>query len=178
MTFIFWNYLLQVREICEAFRQLTDTELTEQVQKLLGEKDARPFNAYSKNHSGVEHLGLKSMWISIFCSTVEASDDPASFFANCLHNCFDGAGTDDQCLIRLIASRCEVGHKKDIIDPLNKTMLYERHTYLLLQCSQIDLADIAEAYEDFHGKSLTSKIKSETSGDYQNLLLGLLGYEK
>ena len=41
--------------------------------------------------------------------TVEACDDPASFFAGCLRHCFDGIGTDDACLIRLFVYRCEVG---------------------------------------------------------------------
>ena len=40
---------------------------------------------------------------------------------------------------------------------------------------QIDLIDIADAYEEMFERTLHSAIKSETSGDYCRLLLRLLG---
>ena len=38
---------------------------------------------------------------------VEACEDSGEFFADCIHKCLDGAGTDDLCLIRIIVSRSE-----------------------------------------------------------------------
>ena len=76
---------------------------------------------------------------------VEACDDSACFFAGCLQHCFDGIGTDDVTLIRIFVAR-----------------------------SEIDLADIADAYEEMYDKSLEKSIISETSGDYKTILLKLL----
>ena len=42
---------------------------------------------------------------------------------------------------------------------------------------QIDLRDIEEAYEDSFKHKLTKSIKRKTSGDYQDLLIGILRCE-
>jgi annexin A7/11 len=54
----------------------------------------------------------------------------AEFFAKCLHNSMAGMGTNDQQLIRLVATRCEV-----------------------------DMQDIKAAFEKKYGKTLKSFIK-------------------
>ncbi|TRY67232.1 hypothetical protein TCAL_05362 [Tigriopus californicus] len=56
---------------------------------------------------------------------VEACDDTACFFAGCLHNTFDGMGTDEIALSRIIVHRVE-----------------------------IDLKDIAVAYKEMFGQTL------------------------
>jgi annexin A7/11 len=38
-----------------------------------------------------------------------------------------------------------------------------------------DLANIKGAYQKRYGRSLASRIKSETSGDYERMLLGCIG---
>ena len=57
-----------------------------------------------------------------------------------------GLGTKDDDLVRIIVCRCE-----------------------------IDLAAIKIAYQTMYQKSLYDAVKSETSGDYQKLLLGIIG---
>ncbi|XP_032778127.2 annexin B10 isoform X4 [Daphnia magna] len=74
-----------------------------------------------------------------------------AYFAERLEAAMKGLGTDDDALIRIIVSRCE-----------------------------IDLANIKFEYERMHGKTLLSAVKSEeeageTSGDYRNALLALIG---
>lgn len=74
-----------------------------------------------------------------------------NYFAERLHAAMKGVGTDDDALIRIIVSRCE-----------------------------IDLANIKYEYERAHGKTLLSVVKDEeeggeTSGDYRRALLALIG---
>lgn len=57
-----------------------------------------------------------------------------------------GFGTDDATLIRIIVSR-----------------------------SEIDLGTIKKAYQELYSKTLHDAVKKETSGDYKNALLALIG---
>lgn len=57
-----------------------------------------------------------------------------------------GTGTDEETLMRIIVSRCE-----------------------------IDLGGIKREYQDFYGKTLYDSVKKETSGDFKNALLALIG---
>eukprot|EP00095_Tigriopus_kingsejongensis_P011169 maker-scaffold259_size234575-snap-gene-1.17 protein:Tk11169 transcript:maker-scaffold259_size234575-snap-gene-1.17-mRNA-1 annotation:"annexin a13" len=100
----------QMREICEAFRQIQGRELSEFVRDLFGPKDSPPY-----------------------CAFLEACDDTACFFAGCLHNTFDTVETDDMALIRIIVHRAE-----------------------------IDLKDIAVAYNEMFGRSLADNVREET----------------
>jgi hypothetical protein len=69
----------------------------------------------------------------------------AEFFAERLYKAMKGMGTDDETLIRVITTRYGV-----------------------------DLPAIKAAFQAKHGKSLYNEVKSETSGDYEKMLLGLL----
>lgn len=69
-----------------------------------------------------------------------------AYFAERLEAAMKGLGTDDDALIRIIVSRCE-----------------------------IDLANIKYEYERINGKTLLSAVKGETSGDYRRALLALIG---
>ncbi|GCB80148.1 hypothetical protein scyTo_0017090, partial [Scyliorhinus torazame] len=60
----------------------------------------------------------------------------------------EGAGTDDDTLIRVMISR-----------------------------SEVDLLDISAKFQANYGKSLFSMIKNDTSGDYRNALLSMCGGE-
>ncbi|XP_068126357.1 annexin A5 [Hyperolius riggenbachi] len=65
-----------------------------------------------------------------------------SYFAYTLYQAMKGAGTDDDTLIRVMASR-----------------------------SEVDMLDIRKEYRKHYGKSLLQAIKGDTSGDYRNTLI-------
>ncbi|XP_033231059.1 annexin B10 isoform X2 [Belonocnema kinseyi] len=77
---------------------------------------------------------------------VECVQSPPTFFAKKLRKAMEGAGTDDQTLIRIIVSR-----------------------------SEIDLGNIKRDYERLYDKTLESSVKNETSGDYKRALVALIG---
>ncbi|XP_018561965.1 annexin B9 isoform X2 [Anoplophora glabripennis] len=81
-----------------------------------------------------------------FLGIVRSIRDRPGFFAKQLHNSISGMGTNDQQLIRLMVTRCE-----------------------------IDMADIKRAYESKYGESLKEAIKDDCSGDYEKCLLALIG---
>ncbi len=68
------------------------------------------------------------------------------YYAMLLHDTCSGLGTKDKDLIRLLVSRAE-----------------------------IDLPLIKAAFSNFYKRSLYAVVKSDTSGDYQKLLLAIIG---
>lgn len=84
--------------------------------------------------------------LSGLLAIVKTVNNRPAYFAERLYNAMKGLGTDDDSLIRLIVSRCE-----------------------------IDLANIKYEYERLYGKTLLSAVKGETSGDYRRALLALIG---
>ncbi|KAF6203898.1 hypothetical protein GE061_002235 [Apolygus lucorum] len=76
---------------------------------------------------------------------VKSTTNKSRFFAEEIHNAMKGAGTEDESLIRLIVSRCEM-----------------------------DLGNIKEVYGQIYGRSIQEDVASETSGDYKRTLLALL----
>lgn len=113
----------QIREICEAFRQVFDKELTDVTEELFSDEQ--------------DHVAYNAL--------LAGCDDTAYFFASCIYNSFDGIGTDDACLIRLLVAR-----------------------------SEVDLGDIAQAYVDLYKTSLKEAIEEDTSGDYKRMLLKII----
>lgn len=79
-----------------------------------------------------------------FLAVVKYIKDPMDYYAECINKCIKGLGTNDERLMQLIVSRCE-----------------------------IDLKDIGEAYLKKYGESLPLAIKGDTSGDYGKLLVKL-----
>jgi len=73
--------------------------------------------------------------------------DPITYYSEVLYTSMKGMGTDDDRLIRTILSRCE-----------------------------IDLKTIKERYNKLHDSdaNLAKKIKKETRGDYEKILLALV----
>nr|CAH7739078.1 unnamed protein product [Callosobruchus chinensis] len=77
---------------------------------------------------------------------VKCVKSKVGYFAERLHDAMSGLGTNDKTLIRIVVSR-----------------------------SEIDLADIKQAFQDKYGKSLENWISGDTSGDYKRVLLAILG---
>uniref|UniRef100_A0A8C7DXN5 Annexin n=1 Tax=Naja naja TaxID=35670 RepID=A0A8C7DXN5_NAJNA len=77
---------------------------------------------------------------------VKCMRNKPAYFAERLYKSMKGLGTDDDTLIRLMVSRCE-----------------------------IDMIDIKGEFKRMYGKSLYSFIKGDTSGDYRKVLLLLCG---
>ncbi len=71
--------------------------------------------------------------------------NPHEYFATRIHEAVHGLGTDDVKLIRVVISRLE-----------------------------IDMPQIKMEYQRLFGKDMISAIRSDTSGDYRNLLVGIL----
>ncbi|XP_078522812.1 annexin A4 isoform X1 [Lissotriton helveticus] len=81
-------------------------------------------------------------------AVVKCVKNRPAFFAERLYKSMKGLGTDDDALIRLMVSRCE-----------------------------IDMLEIRSEFKKMYGKSLHSFIKGDTSGDYRKVLLKLCGGE-
>ncbi|KAM6431957.1 annexin A4 isoform 1-T1 [Liasis olivaceus] len=79
---------------------------------------------------------------------VKCMRNKSAYFAERLYKSMKGLGTDDDTLVRLMVSRCE-----------------------------IDMIDIKAEFKRTYGKSLYSFIKGDTSGDYRKILLLLCGGE-
>ena len=71
--------------------------------------------------------------------------EPVEYDCECIYNAMKGAGTDENCLIEVIASR--------------PNWLLEK---------------IKKKYKELYKKELIEDIKSDTSGDFQKILLGIL----
>lgn len=81
-----------------------------------------------------------------FSAIVNYVWDSNYYYAERLYKSMKGAGTDDNTLIRLIATR-----------------------------SEIDLKQISKTFQKTYGKTLQDFIKGDCSGDYRKLLLAVLG---
>nr|KAF6425275.1 hypothetical protein HJG59_009308 [Molossus molossus] len=81
-------------------------------------------------------------------TVVKCTRNLHSYFAERLYRAMKGLGTHDRTLIRIIVSR-----------------------------SEIDLNLIKCQFQKMYGKTLSSMITGDTSGDYKNALLNLVGRE-
>ena len=76
---------------------------------------------------------------------VYATLSPSEYFATRVHDAIKGLGTKDKILIRVLVSR-----------------------------SEIDLPQIKQYYKQLYGKDMVADVKSDISGEYQNLFISLL----
>ncbi|XP_060594031.1 uncharacterized protein LOC132748437 isoform X2 [Ruditapes philippinarum] len=114
---------VQVRATFEEYKKLTGNDIYAGIKKaLMGDEE----DAY---------LGL-----------ARAVEDPVWFYAEALHGCFSGVGTNDTRLIRIIVAR-----------------------------SEIDLADIKTKYKSLYNKTISERVEQECNGDYKKMLLAILG---
>lgn len=106
--------------------------------------------AYEKEYSKNLLEDLKSELSGKFEDAMIALfTEPIQYDAECLHNAMAGAGTDEDTLIEIISSRPNWILKK-----------------------------IKTKYNEIYQKNLEEDIKSDTSGDFQLLLLALLENER
>jgi len=77
---------------------------------------------------------------------VQSIRDRGAYFARQIDRCLKVPGTKEKDLIRIIVSRCEV-----------------------------DMGDIKKDYKDLFGKSLYDELKSELRGDFEEIVLKLVG---
>ena len=75
--------------------------------------------------------------------------DPIEYDAECLNNSIKGAGTDEGCLIEILASR--------------PSWLLEK---------------IKTKYKEIYNKELEDDVKNDCSGDFQKILIGLLNCKR
>merc|ERR1711879_51599 len=112
--------------------------------------DKAVFAAYLKNNGhDLGHAIKKEMGGDkgrAFMTIFQSIKDPNEYWAEVLYKSMKGLGTDDRTLIRTICDRCEQ-----------------------------DLGAIKKVYTKKYGKTLFSAVKSETSGDYERMLLALIG---
>merc|ERR1719193_1428321 len=80
-----------------------------------------------------------------FLTIYFVATNPVTCYTRMFHDSMKNAGTDDSALIRLVLSRCEV-----------------------------DLLTIRGRYQALYGNELSDRVKSETSGDYEKVLVSLL----
>ncbi|KAK6970182.1 annexin A6 [Biomphalaria glabrata] len=77
---------------------------------------------------------------------VQVIRNKSAYFASELHRAMKGLGTDDNTLVRIVASRCEV-----------------------------DMVQIKEEFQKAYKQTLAMFIQDDTSGDYRTMLLTLIG---
>ncbi|KAM5281033.1 annexin A13 [Ctenodactylus gundi] len=80
-----------------------------------------------------------------YLTLVRCARDREGYFADLLYKAMKGMGTDEETLIRIIVTRAEV-----------------------------DLQGIKAKFQEKYQKSLTDMVSSDTSGDFQKLLVALL----
>ena len=74
-----------------------------------------------------------------------ATLSPSEYFATRVNDAVKGLGTKDHLLIRVLVSR-----------------------------SEIDMPQIKQYYKQLYGKDMVADIKSDISGEYQNLMVQLV----
>ena len=77
-------------------------------------------------------------------TVLDSTLSQTDYYANRIHKAVKGIGTHDKMLIRALVSR-----------------------------EEIDIPEIRESYKRIFGKSMVDDIRSDTSGDYRKLLLGI-----
>lgn len=103
----------------------------------------------NKNNMDLQKAIRKEMSGNIeksLCAIADCAENRPLYFAKHLKKAMKGVGTKDDDLIRLLVTRCS-----------------------------IDLPQIKTEYEEEYGRSLYLDVKDELSGDYQMLLLNLIG---
>uniref|UniRef100_A0A4W2D025 Annexin n=2 Tax=Bos TaxID=9903 RepID=A0A4W2D025_BOBOX len=141
-------YRYEAKELYDAMKGSRD-DLSGYVDPGLALQDAQDLYAAGEKICGTDEM----KFITILCTRsathlmrVKCTRNLHGYFAERLYFAMKGAGTLDGTLIRNIVSR-----------------------------SEIDLNLIKNQFKKMYGKTLSSMIMEDTSGDYKNALLNLVG---
>uniref|UniRef100_A0A8C9QUF7 Annexin n=1 Tax=Spermophilus dauricus TaxID=99837 RepID=A0A8C9QUF7_SPEDA len=141
-------YRYEAKELHDAMQGSRD-DVSGFVDPGLALQDAQDLYEAGEKIHGTDEM----KFITILCTRsathlmrVKCTRNLHSYFAERLHYAMKGAGTLDGTLIRNIVSR-----------------------------SEIDLNLIKSQFKKMYGKTLSSMIMDDTSGDYKNALLSLVG---
>uniref|UniRef100_A0A2K6SC04 Annexin n=1 Tax=Saimiri boliviensis boliviensis TaxID=39432 RepID=A0A2K6SC04_SAIBB len=141
-------YRYEAKELHDAMKGSRD-DVSGFVDPGLALQDAQDLHAAGEKIRGTDEM----KFITILCTRsathllrVKCTRNLHSYFAERLYYAMKGAGTRDGTLIRNIVSR-----------------------------SEIDLNLIKCHFKKMYGKTLSSMIMEDTSGDYKNALLNLVG---
>uniref|UniRef100_A0A2I2YZL0 Annexin n=1 Tax=Gorilla gorilla gorilla TaxID=9595 RepID=A0A2I2YZL0_GORGO len=141
-------YRYEAKELHDAMKGSRD-DVSSFVDPGLALQDAQDLYAAGEKIRGTDEM----KFITILCTRsathllrVKCTQNLHSYFAERLYYAMKGAGTRDGTLIRNIISR-----------------------------SEIDLNLIKCHFKKMYGKTLSSMIMEDTSGDYKNALLSLVG---
>jgi len=108
------------------------------------------FAAYLKNQGHDLGHAIKKEFSGdterAFLTVFRSIQDQTGYWAQVLYESMKGLGTDDRTLVRTIADRCE-----------------------------IDLGNIKQEYTKKYGKTLEKAVASETKGDYERMMLSVIG---
>uniref|UniRef100_A0A8C6S0U3 Annexin n=1 Tax=Nannospalax galili TaxID=1026970 RepID=A0A8C6S0U3_NANGA len=155
----------EISAIKEAYQKLFDKSLESDVKddingnlrKILVSLLQSPLLNREDNHSTLQGKRLdRNMEEAIeeetsgdlqkaYLTLVRCARDLQSYFAERLYKAMKGTGTDEETLIRIIVTRAEV-----------------------------DLQGIKAKFQEKYQKSLSDMVHSDTSGDFQKLLVALL----
>uniref|UniRef100_A0A674P2A9 Annexin n=1 Tax=Takifugu rubripes TaxID=31033 RepID=A0A674P2A9_TAKRU len=148
--------------------------------------------AYKKTYGKDLVSALKSELGGLLESLIVAlMTPPIEYDASQLHKALKGAGTDDDALIEILASR--TGDQiKDIIKVYKKEFgaklekdicgdtsgYYQKLLVILLQVQKIkkrcSRAVLFDTYKKLYGSDIEDSIEGETTGNLENLLLAVL----
>jgi len=107
------------------------------------------FAAYKEQTGGGIHSAITKEFSEetekAFLTIFFMATNPLTCYARMFHDSMKNFGTDDSTLIRLVLSHCEV-----------------------------DLLTVRGRYQEIYGEELSDKVKDETSGDYETILISLL----
>uniref|UniRef100_A0A2K5LIP6 Annexin n=1 Tax=Cercocebus atys TaxID=9531 RepID=A0A2K5LIP6_CERAT len=148
VALMYLPYRYEAKELHDAMKGSRD-DVSSFVDPGLALQDAQDLYAAGEKIRGTDEM----KFITILCTRsathllrVKCTRNLHSYFAERLYYAMKGAGTRDGTLIRNIVSR-----------------------------SEIDLNLIKCHFKKMYGKTLSSMIMEDTSGDYKNALLSLVG---
>jgi annexin A7/11 len=125
---------------------------------------AQVFNAYAAKYGqsvgNVVKKEFGGKLEQVLLAAVRVAENRGDYFAELLESSMKGVGTDEGnlCRIFLFLHSC--------IDKLNRLVVRLRGTP--------SMQSTRDAYMKRHGKSLENRIKGETSGDHEKLLVALV----